>query len=69
VNIDLDSRADPAEKLTVRTLPATGGFKIETQTPDPAQLDRCADFWLQHGYQKQAERLAHRAAELREARP
>ncbi len=34
---------------------------------DPARLDRQADFHLQMGFRHQAERLAHRAAELREA--
>ena len=34
-----------------------------------AMLDRLADLELQQGRHRQAEHLAHRAAELRDARP
>lgn len=44
---------------------------VPTTLPDPRQaraavLDRLADHQLQAGYHHQAERLAHRAAEMRE---
>jgi hypothetical protein len=36
---------------------------------DPARLDRWADVLVSQGFEKQGSRLAHRAAEMREARP
>ena len=38
-----------------------------SELPEPSRLDRLADAELQMGHVAQAERLAARAAELREA--
>ena len=43
-----------------------GSYRDNT---DPCLLDRTADVLLQQGYQHQAERLSHLAAQLREAVP
>jgi alpha-beta hydrolase superfamily lysophospholipase len=42
--------------------PAPTLAPVET---DAARLDRVADFLLQHGFGKQAERLSHIANEMR----
>jgi hypothetical protein len=43
-------------------------WPFRNDMPEPAWLDRLADAELQLGHVAQAERLAARAAELREAR-
>jgi hypothetical protein len=55
-------------RITVRTGSASEVPPPPTST-DPCRLDREADALLHLGFRKQAERLAHAAAALREARP
>jgi len=55
----------PYPSITIRTAPAPVG-PPPPPTTAPRRFDDEAGIWLQWGYRRRAEMLAHRAAEMRE---